>query len=116
MSLDGEQDQGATAAPLIKLADLAKRWGLTEKEVIEMVRRRGVPFLRMSHSIGRVKWDKVRFSVPAIEQWESTSQERFRGAPPIPPLVSRQPANSKGNRAAKSGSRLGDWRDSSPVS
>lgn len=96
--------------PFLKLADLAARWEIAESEVMEMVRRRGVPFNRMTASIARIKWQKVRFSLPAIEEWERANQERIRGDGSSPAPSPRRP------RAAETAGAtlLGNWRESAP--
>jgi hypothetical protein len=113
-------DAPATRPRFLKLADLAARWDVTDKAAIDIVCRRSVPFIRMTGSLARVNWAKVRFLLDAIEAWEEGSQERFRGEPPaaaaLPkPAAQRRRQARHGESTEPTVSLLSNWRARVPI-
>jgi hypothetical protein len=92
---DGRGPGPPGGSPLLNLSDLAARWEISEREAIEVVRRRGVPFLRVTHATDRVGWDKVRFLPASVEEKERANLERFKGESPrvAPPSPRRRSAS-----------------------
>jgi hypothetical protein len=57
---------------LFDIKALAGRWGVTEREAIETIRTRGVPYIVVGKLTDmRVNWRKARFSREAILEWEA---------------------------------------------
>jgi hypothetical protein len=79
---DGPGPGPPGGSPLLNLSDLAARWEISEREAIEVVRRRGVPFLRVTHAIDRVGWDKVRFLPASVEEREQARRATSVGSSP----------------------------------
>ena len=70
---------------LMKLSDLAERWGLSEGEVKDLIREGAspIPFIRLGGGGGmRINWNRVRFRPESIENWESQHQTVFKEAKP----------------------------------
>lgn len=55
------------AKPLLKKAEVAAELNLTVRGVEDMMRRRKIPFLRMSHKVVRFDLDKVRAALSKFE-------------------------------------------------
>jgi excisionase family DNA binding protein len=81
---------------LMTVKDLAERWGLAESKVKKLVREKSIPFVSLGKGGDmRLNWDRVRFRLEAIEQWEQEHQTVFKN--PEQPL------------ALPTRSLLGDW-------
>jgi hypothetical protein len=112
---DGRGLGTPVGSPLLNLSDLAARWDISEREAIEVARRRGVPFFRVTYAINRVGWDKMRFLLASVEEWERANLQRFKGEMPrvASPLPRRKSASVDAEPRQKS--RLDNWREPSPL-
>jgi len=70
---------------LMRLSDLAERWGLSESEVKGLIREdASIPFVRLGKGGDlRLNWNRVRFRLEAIERWEEEHQTVFKEAKPV---------------------------------
>lgn len=87
---------------LIDITALAGRWGRTEREAIEIVRRLGVPYLPLNPRKPdmRVNWRRARFSIRAVEAWEAEQMvAHAEPAGPPNPAPARAGASSRAIRA-----------------
>ena len=69
---------------LMTVKDLAGRWGLSESEIKALIREdQSIPFVRLGKGGDcRINWNRVRFRLEAIEQWESEHQTVFKQSKP----------------------------------
>ncbi len=85
---------------LLTLAELAERWRVTIAAAKAIVRRKAVPFIRLSPSDLRVVWGSVRFDPEVIRAWENDHHTTY--APPAERAVEPKRTIHV--------SRLGNWR------
>ncbi len=85
---------------LLTLTELAERWRVPIATAKAIVRRKAVPFIRLSPSNLRVVWGSVRFDSEVIKAWENEHNTMY-----VPP-AERVVESVKAARV----SRLGNWR------
>lgn len=89
---------------MLTIGDLAIRWQVSVAETIQIVRKRGVPFVSIHKRPDmRVCWEKVRFRESDIEAWEEDQRQTH------PSSASNDPHDPSPAYIPPATSRLGKW-------